>query len=63
MAKQAKTLKTRSGSPVTPQIAEDLAAEAERGYDLAGAKRHRIGPAELTASRDRRTAAGLDSAP
>jgi hypothetical protein len=64
MARQAKTLKTRSGSPITtPQIADDLAAEAERGYDLASAKRHRIGHAEPTVSRDRRTATGLDSAP
>jgi hypothetical protein len=50
------------GLPITPQTADDLAAEAERGYDLAGAKRHRIGHAEPTASRDRRTATGLDSA-
>jgi hypothetical protein len=39
-----------------------LAAEAERGYDLAGAKRHRR-HAEPTANRDRRTATGLNSAP
>jgi hypothetical protein len=61
MAKQAKTLKTRLGFSITPQIADDLAAEAERGYDLAGAKRYRIG--ETPASRDRRSATDLVSAP
>lgn len=63
MTRQTKTLKTRSGSPITQQIADELAAEAERGYDLGGAKRHRIGRDEPTASRDRRIATGLDSAP
>jgi hypothetical protein len=63
MARQAKTLKTRSGCSITPQIADDLAAEAERGYDLASAKRHRTRAAEPTESRDRRIATGLDSAP
>jgi hypothetical protein len=63
MARQARTLKARSGSPITPQSADELAAEAERGYDLEGAKRHRIRHAEPTASRDRRTVTGLDSAP
>lgn len=62
MAKQGKTLKTRSGSLITPQVADDLAAEAERGYDLTDAKRHRIGHAEPTASRDRRSPTDLDSA-
>ncbi|HEX6753256.1 MAG TPA: hypothetical protein VF093_06685 [Solirubrobacterales bacterium] len=47
---------------ITPQIADDLAAEAERGYDLGGAKRRRIGHAEPKASHERRTAAGLDLA-
>jgi len=51
------------GPPITPQSADELAAEAERGYDLEGAKRHRIRHAEPTASRDRRTVTGLDSAP
>jgi hypothetical protein len=61
MAKQVKTLKARSGSSITPQIADDLAAEAERGYDLGDAKRHRI--EETPASRDRLSATDLDSAP
>lgn len=61
MARQSKALKTRSGSLITPQIADDLAEEAERGYDLADAKRHRVG--ETRASHDRRSAADLDSAP
>lgn len=60
MARQSKALKTRSGSLITPQIADDLAAEAERGYDLADAKRHRVG--ETLASHDRRST-DLDSAP
>lgn len=63
MARQAKTHKTRSGSPITPQIADNLAAEAERGYDLAGAKRRRIGPVEPTASRNFGTSTSLNSAP
>jgi hypothetical protein len=61
MARQAKTLKTRSGSSITPQIEDDLAAEAERGYDLADAKRHRIG--RTPASRDHRSSTDLDSEP
>jgi len=62
MAKRAKTtLKTRSGSSITPQVADDRAAGAERGYDLTDAKRRRIG--ETPASRDYRSATDLDSAP
>lgn len=61
MARQSKALKTRSGALITPQIADDLAAEAERGYDLADAKRHRV--RETPASDDRRSATDLDSAP
>jgi hypothetical protein len=61
MARRAKTLKTRSDSSITPQIADDLASEAERGYDLADAKRRRIG--DTPASRDRRSATDLASAP
>ena len=62
MAKRAKmTFKARSGSSITPQVADDLATEAERGYDLTDAKRRHIG--ETPASRDHRSATDLDSAP
>jgi len=55
--------RTKSGSAITPQIADELTAEAERGYDLAGAKRHRTRRTEPTAGRDCRVATRLDSAP
>ena len=42
MAKAKKTPRTKSGAEITPQIADDLAAEAERGYVLSKAKRCRI---------------------
>lgn len=43
--------KTKAGTEITPDLADALAAEAERGYDLSKAKR-----AELAAiaSRSRR---------
>lgn len=39
--------KTRSGSEVDPALVGALAAEAERGYDLARAKRRRVGRPSL----------------
>ncbi|MGV1047032.1 MAG: hypothetical protein ACOYD4_00700 [Solirubrobacterales bacterium] len=47
MAKVKKTTrknpKTKAGTEITPEIADALAAEAERGYDLSKAKRRRAG--------------------
>lgn len=63
MARQAKTLETKSGFPITPQVADDLAAEAERGYDLVGAKRHRIEHGGRGWPLTRRDPTDLDSAP
>lgn len=37
------TLRARSGAKLTEKAIEALADEAEHGYDLAGAKRVRIG--------------------
>lgn len=34
---------TKSGVEITPEVEKELAAEAERGYDLSKAKRVRIG--------------------
>lgn len=50
MAKMKRTQmrrKTRSGAEVGPAIADALAAEAERGYDLSEAKRRRVGRPSL----------------
>jgi len=38
-----KQPRTKSGEEITPEIADALAAEAERGYDLSKAKRQRVG--------------------
>lgn len=35
--------RTRSGVEITPQIADVLADEAERAYDLSKARRRRVG--------------------
>jgi hypothetical protein len=37
--KDRRQLKTRSGRVLTPDVIDELAAEAERGYDLSKAKR------------------------
>lgn len=37
--KNKRPLKTRSGRALTPEVIDELAAEAERGYDLSKAKR------------------------
>ena len=47
-SRQAK-LRTRSGAEIAPTTADALAAEAERGYDLAQAERHRVGRPSLGA--------------
>lgn len=39
--------KTKSGTEITPEIADALAAEAERGYDLSKAKRRPVGRPSL----------------
>jgi hypothetical protein len=39
--------KTESGTEITPEIADALAAEAERGYDLSKARRVRVGRPSL----------------
>lgn len=40
--------KTKAGFEVTPEIAEALADEAERGYDLSKAKRRFVGRPSLS---------------
>jgi hypothetical protein len=48
MAKAKKATKnpvTKAGEEITPEIADALAAEAGRGYDLSKAKRRRVGQA------------------
>ncbi len=40
--------KTKSGREITPEVAEALADEAERGYDLSKAKRRFVGRPSLS---------------
>ena len=40
--------KTKSGREITPEVAEALAEEAERGYDLSKAKRRFVGRPSLS---------------
>lgn len=50
MAKVSRSRKnpiTKSGVKITPEVADALAAEAERGYDLSTAKRVRVGRPSL----------------
>jgi hypothetical protein len=50
MAKVKKTTqnpKTKAGTEITPEIADALAAEAERGYDLSKANPRRVGRPSL----------------
>lgn len=42
-----KKQRTRAGTEIAPEIADALAAEAERGYDLSKAKRRRVGRPSL----------------
>ena len=39
--------KTKSGVEVTPTVADALASEAKRGYDLSKARRRRVGRPSL----------------
>ena len=48
MAKVAKNPVTRSGVEITPEIADALADEGERGYDLSDAKREFVGRPSLS---------------
>ena len=42
-----KSLRTKAGNEITPELADALAAEAEKGYDLSKAKRRRAGRPSL----------------
>lgn len=42
-----KKPKTKSGAEIDPRIADTLASEAERGYDLSKARRRRVGRPSL----------------
>jgi hypothetical protein len=48
MKKIRKYPRTKSGLEVTPEIADALADEAERGYDLSKAKRQFVGRPSLS---------------
>ena len=39
--------RTKSGTEISPEVAEALADEAERGYDLSKARRRRVGRPSL----------------
>lgn len=45
-----KEPRTKAGSEITSEIADALAAEAERGYDLSRAKPRRVGRPSLGGS-------------
>jgi hypothetical protein len=45
--KKEKAFTARSGAKITPQIADELAAEAERGYDLSQAILRPVGRPSL----------------
>ncbi len=47
MAKLKENQRTKAGEEITPEVADALAAEAERGYDLSKAKRRRVGRPSL----------------
>lgn len=40
--------RTKSGVEITPEIADAIADEAERGYDLSKARRRRVGRPSLS---------------
>jgi CRISPR-associated endonuclease/helicase Cas3 len=40
--------KTKSGAEINPELADALASEAERGYDLSKARRRRVGRPSLS---------------
>jgi CRISPR-associated endonuclease/helicase Cas3 len=39
--------KSKAGTEIDPQVADALASEAERGYDLSKARRRRVGRPSL----------------
>jgi predicted DNA binding CopG/RHH family protein len=41
--KKPQRIVLKSGAELTPEVEEELAAEAERGYDLANARRRFLG--------------------
>jgi hypothetical protein len=49
VTKDEKTWTTKSGAVITEEIADRLADEAERGYDLSKAKRQYVGRPSLGA--------------
>lgn len=53
--------RTKAGEEVTAELTEALASEAERGYDLAKAKPHRVKESAVRAQDS--VAAKLDAAP
>ena len=42
-----KARKTKAGAEIDPKVADALASEAERGYDLSKARRRRVGRPSL----------------
>lgn len=42
-----KLPRTKAGTVITPEIADSIAAEAERGYDLSKARGRRVGRPSL----------------
>jgi hypothetical protein len=46
--KTGKYPRTKSGLEITPEVADALADEAERGYDLSKAKRRFVGRPSLS---------------
>lgn len=42
-----KNPRTKAGEEITPEVADALVAEAERGYDLSKARRRRVGRPSL----------------
>lgn len=48
MKKTSKYPRTKSGLEITPEIADALAEEAERGYDLSKAERRFVGRPSLS---------------
>ena len=44
---KAEELRLKSGEVVTPQLVRKLAVEAEKGYELARAKKKRVGRPSL----------------
>lgn len=47
MKQNQEKAKTKSGAAITPELADDLASEAEIGYELSKARRRRVGRPSL----------------